>query len=114
MVGLAKMSTAASMLMQAGIHWRERRAVVARMRVRQDDGSKALLSLARLHVRRTRLTSRADGRWVLDMSYRGAGERLHYSQQGLRHLTDSIELSGDEAQRAAALLLPHINTVVGR
>ena len=114
LAGISGLGSVGSLLMQAGIQWKERRVVVARVRVHQKDGSVALLTLAGMHARRTRLATRPDGRWVLDMPYLGGGERLEYSQQGLRHLTDSIELTGDEAQRAAAQILPHINTLVGR
>ena len=114
LVGLAGLGSVGSVLMQAGHQWWDRRSVVTRVRVHQDDGSVALLSLARIHARRTRLATRPDGRWVLDMAYLGGGERLQYTQKGLRHITDSIELTGDEAQRAAAQILPHINTLVGR
>jgi hypothetical protein len=113
-VGMAGLGSGGSLLMQAGIQWRHRRSVVARVRVAQGDRSVAQLSLARMHMARTKLVSRADGRWVLDMPYLGGGEHLQYTQQGLRHLTDSIELTGDEAQRAAAQILPHVNTLIGR
>ena len=114
LVGMAGLGSVGSILMQAGHQWRDRRLVVARVQVAQADGSVAQLSLARLHVLRTKLATHADGRWLLDVPYLGGGEHLQYSQQGLRHLTDSIELTGDEAQRAAAQILPHINTLVGR
>ena len=113
-LGIAGLGSGGSLLMQAGIQWRDRRSVVARVNVAQDDGTVAQLPLARMHVARTKLVSRADGGWALDVPYLSAGERLQYTQQGLRHLTDSIELAGDEAQRAAALILPHVNTLVGR
>ena len=114
LVGIAGWGGGGSLLMQAGIHWRHRRSVVARVRVRQDDGSESLLSLARMHVGQTRLVSHRDGRWVLDVPYLSGDEPLLFTQEGLHHLADSIELTGDEAQRAAAQILPYVNTVVGR
>ncbi|MDQ2665653.1 MAG: hypothetical protein M3Z05_06555 [Gemmatimonadota bacterium] len=113
-LGIAGLGSAGSLLMQAGIQWRHRRSVVARVQVTQDDGSVAHLSLARLHVARARLATQRDGRWILDVPHLGGSERLQYTHTGLRHLTDSTELTGDEAQRAAAQILPHVNTMVGR
>ncbi len=112
-LGIAGLGSGITLLMNAGIHWRHRRSVIARVPVAQDDGSVARLPLARLHVARTSLVQR-DGHWVLDVPYLSSGERLQYTSNGLRHLTESVELTGDEAQRAAALILPHVNTLVGR
>ena len=114
LLGIAGLGSGGSLLMQAGIQWRDRRSVVARINVAQEDGRVAQFALARIHVARTKLVSRANGAWGLDVSHLGGGERLEYTQQGLRHLTDSIELTGDEAQRAAAQILPHVNTLIGR
>ena len=114
LLGIAGLGSAGSLLMQAGAQWMHRRAVVARVDVTQDDGSVAPLSLARMHVARTLLTSGRDGRWMLDVPYLSRGERLRYTMQGLRHETDSVQLTGDEAQRAAAQILPHVNTLGGR
>ena len=114
MLGIAGVGSGASMLLQAGVQWRHRRSVIARVRVTQDDGSVAQIALARMHVARTKLVSHANGRWGLEMPYLSSGERLPYTQQGLRHLTDSIELTGDKAHRAAAQILPHVNSLVGR
>ena len=114
MLGIAGLGSAGSGVMQLGMQWVHRRQVVARVQRTQDDGRVAQLALARLHVARTKLVMRPDGRWVLDVPYLGGRESFEFTQQGLRHLTDSIELAGDEAQRAAAQILPHVNTMVGR
>ncbi|MEP6992793.1 MAG: hypothetical protein ABJA80_17790, partial [bacterium] len=52
LLGIAGLGSGASLLMNAGVQWRHRRSVIARVQVAQDDGSVARLQLARLHVAR--------------------------------------------------------------
>ena len=103
-----------NLLVQAGVHWRHRRRPIAHVSVRDEQGGTQRLALAQLHVGRASLVSGEDGRWALEVPYLSRGERLEYTQNGLRHITESVKLTGDEAQRAAAQILPHVNTMVGR
>ena len=103
----------ASLLVNAGVQWRHRRSPLAHVTSRDDAGAVRRLTLARLHVAKTSLVALDDGTWALDVHYLSRNERLEYTQQGLQHITESVKLSGDEAQRAAAQILPHVNTMVG-
>jgi hypothetical protein len=97
---------------QAGHQFLYRRRVIARVRV--GEGKEAeQLALARLHVVRARLEQ--DGaEWRLELPFMGEGERLAYTMSGLHHLTASRILSGDDARRAAAQILPHVNSTGAR
>jgi len=93
---------------QGGVQLHYRRRVIARVRVGDGEHTEHL-SLARVHVARARLDW--DGRrWRLELPYMGNGERLAYTVNGLRHLTASRTLVGEDARRAAARILPHINS----
>jgi hypothetical protein len=107
-------ATAVSAALQVGLQWHQRRRAVAHISVASDDGKARRLVLARMHVARTSLVSGRDGHWWIDIPYRSPEERLIYTPQGLRHLTASVQITGDEAHRAAAQILPHVNTMVGR
>ena len=103
-----------NLTLHAGFQWRHRRRPVARVTVPHEAGTTQRLSLALLHVGRTFLVALPDGGWALDMAYLSKDEQLMYTGDGLRHLTQSIRITGQDAQRAAAQILPHINTMVGR
>ena len=107
-------ATAVSAALQVGLQWHHRRRAIAHINVTSDDGQVQRLALARMHVARTSLGSDSDGRWWVDVPYLSAGERLIYTHQGLQHLTEGVQLSGDEAHRAAAQILPHVNIMSGR
>jgi len=93
---------------QSGMQLLYRRKVIARVRVGEGEHSEQL-SMARVHVARARLDW--DGRrWQLELPYMGNGERLAYTVNGLRHLTASRTLTGEDARRTAARILPHINS----
>ena len=107
-------ATAVSAALQVGLHWHHRRCAVAHISVASDDGQVQRLALARMHVARTSLGSDRDGRWWINVPYLSAGERLIYTSRGLRHLTERVQVSGEDAHRAAAQILPHVNPMVGR
>ena len=104
---------AGSIAMQLAGQWYQRRRPVTHVTVTGDDGESRRLALALLHVSRTSLKSGPDGRWSIDVPYLSGADRLEYTHQGLRHLTERVTLTGEEAQRAAAQILPHVNTLVG-
>ena len=106
--------SAVNLAFNAGFQWRHRRRPVARVTVHDDAGTPQQLSLARLHVGRVFLVALPDGGWALDVAHLSKNERLMYGMDGLRHLTQSVRVTGQDAQRAAAQILPHINTMVGR
>ena len=98
-----------SLAFQGGVQWMHRRRPIAHVHV-----GAARLALARLHVGRAALTPDGAEGWSLDVPFLSSNERLVYTMNGMRHLTESVALTGDEARRAAAQILPHLNTMVGR
>jgi hypothetical protein len=94
---------------QAGLHWWLRRRVVARVEVPGEGGGAREVRLARLHAGRARLHAAGADDWALEVAHMGGGERLRYGATGLRHETPSVVLRGDDARRAAARILPHVN-----
>ena len=100
--------TLMSITYQAGIQLLYRRRIVARVRVGEGDQAERL-SLATMHVMRASLERRGK-EWQLDLPYLGGEERLAYTTSGLHHLTASRTLTGDDARRAAAQILPHVNS----
>jgi hypothetical protein len=81
--------TGMNLLFQGGFHLNYRRRVIARVRVGGGNHVEHL-ALARVHVMRASLV-RQDGNWALELPVLGGGERT---------------LTGDEARRAAAQILP--------
>jgi len=106
--------TGVSLLMQGGLLWLHRRRPIAHVSVHDEHGGTQRLALAQLHVARASLMWDKDRRWSLEVPYLSRGEHLKYTANGLRHITESVKLTGGEAQRAAAQILPHVNTMVGR
>ena len=99
--------TAMNFAFQGGMQLYYRRKVIARVRVGEGERTERF-SLARLHVARARLEW--NGRHCeLELPYIGGGERLTYTMEGLRHVTASTTLRGEDMQRAAAQILPHVN-----
>jgi hypothetical protein len=105
--------SALSMAMQGGLQWKQRRHPIAQV-VMGDAGNRQVLKLAQLHVQRTSLHTDGPEGWSLDVPWIGYNEQITYSSRGLRHLTGSTRLTGEEARRALAQILPHVNTMVGR
>ncbi|MGZ8492068.1 MAG: hypothetical protein ACXWZS_07685 [Gemmatirosa sp.] len=96
---------------QAGIQWWMRRSVVARVPIDDaPEGTPSELRLARLHASRVRLLAAGVDDWALEVAHMGAGDRLRYGPAGLQHDTPAVTLRGESARRAAARILPHVNT----
>jgi hypothetical protein len=98
---------------QAGFHWDQRRRPVTRVSIGEGD-ERAVLRLAKVHALRTKIRPDGPDGWSLDVHFMGGAERLDYTMKGMRHLTESVNLKGEEARRALAQVLPHINTSVAR
>ena len=92
--------------LQGGMQWVRRRRTIAHVHVGANR-----LALARLHVMRAALTPDGAEGWSINVPFRSSGERLVYTMNGMRHLTESVRLTGREARRAAAQILPHVNTM---
>jgi len=104
--------TGLNLMIQGGHQLNYRRRVIAQVRVGERNRLE-LLRLARVHIMRASLAQNGDD-WELELPVMGTGERLAYTWNGLRHLTASRTLTGDEARRAAAQILPHVNRTTGR
>ena len=97
--------TGLNVAFQGGMQWMRRRRTIAQVHVGAN-----YLALAQLHVWRTALTPDGAEGWSLNVPFLSPGEQLVYTMNGLRHLTESVTLTGREARRAAAQILPHLNT----
>jgi hypothetical protein len=86
-----------NLLVQGGFHLNYRRRVIARVRVGEAEDVE-YLSLAREHVMRASVVQRGRG-WELELPVIGGHEWT---------------LTGDEAHRAVAQILPHVNATSGR
>jgi hypothetical protein len=99
--------TVMNLAFQGGAQLFYRRKVIARVRVGEGERTERF-SLARVHVARARLDWNGTS-CQLELPYMGGGERLSYTMNGLRHLTASTTLHGEDVQRAATQILPHVN-----
>ena len=102
-----------NLAVQAAVQWRLRRKVLVRVPI-DVAGERRLLPVAALHAQRSRVLADGNGGWAFELAHRGPEERLVYGMgSGLVHATPSTRLTGEDARRAAALVLPHVNAEGG-